>query len=320
MTRITVFVCLLILLVFTWFERPQLMSKLLLSVNNSLAGLSSKTIETPLGKIHYLEGGRSDEHAETIVLLHGIFARKEHWVDLARQLTPFYRVIALDLPGFGNNEQLGFESYFLPHQKHNLSKVLKSLNVKRAHVGANSMGAAVAGLLATSNPDLVQSIAFIGSPLGVKSSTKSEMELAIEDGVIPLLVQSEEEFIERNAWLFPVTPYMPSPILKTWMSEELSTISQNMQIWYAANNLTEAHSLQYLASKLEMPSLILWCKQDRIFHVSGAGVLHDELPNSQLEILDGCGHLPMLDKAEQVAELYLNFLMKPKAIDTQATH
>ncbi|MCG7638021.1 MULTISPECIES: alpha/beta hydrolase [unclassified Alteromonas] len=310
MKRTVVAICIIIpiMLVVAWFALPQKVQTILLTINNMSAGLTMKSIDLPFGRVHYLEGGRTQYEAETVVLLHGVFARKEHWVDLARELTPHFHVIALDLPGFGDNDPLSPDHYLLKNQAQNLRSVLASLGISKAHFGANSMGAQIAGLLAIEQPELFQSLAFIGSPLGVKGKVKSDMEIAIENGHIPLLARTESEFNQRNAWLFPITPTLPSPILKTWMKQEISTPEQNENIWHAANSFIDTPTLMKLAPQLEMPTLIIWCKEDRIFHVSGADVLDAKLPNSSRKILYECGHLPMLDKAELVAHLYLVFL------------
>jgi pimeloyl-ACP methyl ester carboxylesterase len=69
--------------------------------------LSAHTLTSGGHTLHYLDGGSG----ETLVLLHGIFAEKDHWVDFARPLTPHYRVIAPDLPGFGESTRLPDNDY-----------------------------------------------------------------------------------------------------------------------------------------------------------------------------------------------------------------
>ncbi|WP_157187989.1 alpha/beta fold hydrolase [Alteromonas macleodii] len=134
------------------------------------------------------------------------------------------------------------------------------------------------------------------------------MEIAIENGHVPLWSRTESEFNQRSTGLFPITPTLPSPILKTWMQQDVSTPVQNEKIWHAVNSFIDTPKLMTLVPELEMPTLIIWCKEDRIFHVSSAGVLDAKLPNSSRKLLYECGHLPMLDKAELVAHLYLVFL------------
>lgn len=300
----TLFIGLAISIVWNMF--PATASKLLLTTNNAVAGLSAKTVDTQLGIIHYLEGGEG----ELLVLIHGIFARKEHWVDLAKELTKYYRVIALDLPGFGDNQVQPADQYQLENQADNLATVLDALDIQSAHFGVNSMAAMVTGLFAMEQPNRVNTLAFIGSPLGVPTVIKSDMQNAIAAGNIPLLVQSDETFDARNAWLFPEMPYLPSPILNTWRKTEVSQAQMNAQIWHAVNNNEGILNLLQIANNLTMRTLTVWCKQDRIFHISGAKILDEALPFSTLAILEHCGHLPMLDKPKVVAKHYADFLAK----------
>jgi pimeloyl-ACP methyl ester carboxylesterase len=287
-----------------WLVFPEKTATLLLKLNNASAGLSAKIVRTELGAVHYLEGGQG----ETIVLVHGIYARKEHWVDLARHLTEDYHVIALDLPGFGDNETLSDGQYLIGQQQKNFLTVLDALEVETAHVAANSMGAYVAAMLAHDNPDRISSLAFIGSPLGVPTRTKSDMDLALENGIKPLLARSETDFHARMAWLSPNPPYVPGPILNAWMKSEVAATKKNERIWDVVHTQSTAPSVLELAPRLTMETLIVWCSPDRIFHVSGADELAKRLAKATLTIMEGCGHVPMLDKPDEVAGAYLNFL------------
>jgi pimeloyl-ACP methyl ester carboxylesterase len=294
----------ILLIATVWFTMPTRTAAILLKLNNVSAGLTAKTIATDIGEVHYLEGGQG----ETIVLVHGIYARKEHWVELARSLVGEYHVIAIDLPGFGDNARLDDDQYLLDHQQVNLLSVLTALKVEKAHIGANSMGAYVSALLAAAHPDIVSSLAFIGSPLGVPTLINSDMDIARANGQTPLVVQSKADFLARNDWLSPNIPYVPGPILNAWMESEVATADQNARVWDVVHNQSAAPTVLDLAATLAMPTLVIWCHPDRIFHVSGADALDQALPASKLIKLDDCGHLPMLDQPDQVAMHYLEFL------------
>lgn len=287
-----------------WFVIPNTVAKGLITLNNMSAGLGAKTVTTEIGDIHYLEGGQG----ETIVMVHGIYARKEHWVDLARHLVDDYHVIAIDLPGFGDNEKRADTDYLIGQQHNNLLTVLDALELKNVHIAANSMGAYVSVVLADARPELVSSFAFIGSPLGVPTSIKSDMDTALEQGQIPLLVQAEADFHARNDWLSPNSIYVPGPIFNSWMTSEVATAGKNARIWDFVHNRSNVPTVLDLAPSLTMPALVVWCRPDRIFHVSGAGLLDQALPNSTLTLLDDCGHLPMLDQPNAVADVYADFL------------
>ncbi len=267
------------------------------------AGLKAGVVETEIGPLHYLEAGSG----EPVLFLHGIYARKEHWIDVSRAISGAYRVILLDLPGFGENAVLGEGAYDFNAQARNFRIAVDALELERFHIAANSMSAQIAGMFAAETPERVASLAFIGSPVGVASPVRSEMELALAEGNIPLLVETPEDFFERMPWLFPKTPFMPAPVLETWAAEEAALAENNRRIW-AEVSASEGAPLEELAPDLTMPSLIVWCDEDRIFHPSGGPVLEDALGDGRLVALKGCGHVPMLDKPRKVGEVYLEFL------------
>ncbi|SLN46064.1 alpha/beta fold hydrolase [Pseudooctadecabacter jejudonensis] len=297
-----------VVLAIAWIFAPLPTARLLIQINNTSAGLEAKTVSTPVGDIHYLEGGTG----ETVLLLHGIYARKEHWIEMTRPLVDDYHVILLDLPGFGDNAKLPADDYALGIQAANLTAVLDALDLDAVHIGANSMGAYVASLLATDAPDRVLSLAYIGSPLGVPTSVPSDMDTARAAGDLPLVVQSEADFAERNAWLSPDIPYVPGPILTLWMQAEVATADHNLEIWDVVHHQSQPPTVLDLAPTLPMPALVVWCTPDRIFHVSGAEPLVAALPQGELRVMDGCGHLPMLDQPRATADIYLDFL---RAVD-----
>ena len=282
---------------------PERTARLLLAGLNLSAGLQSETVETSFGEVHYLEGGEG----QTIVFLHGIYALKEHWIDMSRFISGNYRVILLDLPGFGQNQRLDPAQYDYHRQARNVLEALDAIGVEHFHIAANSMGAQIAGQLAVSIPERVQSVAFIGSPVGVSAPTPSDMDEAIAHGHVPLVVTSHDDYEARMDWLFPEEPFVPRPIARFWASSEVSNAESNEVIWNAVA-ASSVPTLEELAPGIVQPTLVLWCEEDRIFHPSGAPILADALPNSTLVIASGCGHLPMLDQPEETARVLLGFL------------
>lgn len=283
-----------------WVEKT---ARLMLAGLNWSAGLEQKSVTTSVGDIAYLEGGEG----EAIVFLHGIFALKEHWIDMSRQVSRDYRVLLLDLPGFGENRRLDPEEYNYTQQTENVLEALDQIGVERFHIAANSMGAQIAGQLATSFPDRVLSVAFVGSPVGVTSPESSDMELAIAAGQLPLVVGTGEEYDIRMDWLFPEEPFIPRPVARYWRDNEVSNAAHNHQIW---NSVADYDGLQVedLARNILQPTLVIWCEEDRIFHFTGSTVLTEALQNPTLQVLNECGHLPMLDRPQESGRTLLEFL------------
>lgn len=299
--------CLLVALVLAgigagrlWPERT---AHALLNVAHWSTGFVRHRIVTPVGPITYLEAGKGP----TVVALHGIFARKEHWWQMALAVKGGYRVVLLDLPGFGDNPVLGRGAYDYEVQARHLRETLDAMGIYRAHLVANSMGAQMAAMLATAQPERIASLAFVGSPVGVTSPTLSDMERALFQGQTPLLVTDRASYDARMDWLFPDPPYVPGSIYEVWAREELARAADNVRIWQEVQ-ASDTPMLEDLAPRLMQPSLILWCTEDRIFHHSGAEVLAQALPKAQLTTLEDCGHLPMLDRPRATGRALRAFL------------
>jgi len=284
---------------------PDRAAAILIAGNLKFAGLEERQITTDFGTVGYLEGGSGTP----VVFLHGIYARKEHWIDMSRSLSGDFRVILPDLPGFGDNVVLGPGEYDYDRQVENLSKLIEALELDRFHIAANSMGAQIAAMLALKHPQMVITIALIGSPVGVASPQPSDMEQAMAKGHMPLVVSTMEEYEARMDWLFPVQPFIPEPLNQLWARAETDRANDNKRIWHEVAN-SKTPPLLELAPQVEQNTLIVWCRQDRIFHHSGAAVLQRALKQATLVTLEGCGHLPMLDQPSKTGQALLDFLQR----------
>jgi pimeloyl-ACP methyl ester carboxylesterase len=71
----------------------------------------------------------------------------------------------------------------------------------------------------------------------------------------------------------------------------------------------QAAQLEIL-SHLKMPVFVIWGDKDRLLHVSSVEIYQKELPQAETVILKDCGHLPMLERPEESAMHYSEFLKK----------
>ena len=78
---------------------PGVVFKVLRNMERGVAGLDQRSLD--VGKLHmeYLEGGQGD----ILVLRHGFGGDKDNWTRVAKYLTPHFRVVMPDLPGFGDS-------------------------------------------------------------------------------------------------------------------------------------------------------------------------------------------------------------------------
>lgn len=297
------------LLAAAWYGLPALLKPPLLAANRATAGLTEKTVSAAQHTIHYLDSGQRGAEGVPVLLLHGIFAEKDHWVDFARAMPRPLRIVAPDLPGFGESGRLDGQAYDYDAQVRHLLAFMDALGIAQAHLAGSSMGGTIAALLAIQHPGRVKSVAFIGSPHGIRSPRASEMDRQIVAGRAPLVARDEEEFDAMMKLVFSQPPFLPYPILKSAQMDALRMAGSNQRLWNA--QLKDRYLLDARISQLKQPVFALWGTDDQVFDVSGAVVLRDRLPQARIITLPGVGHLPMMEKPRDSAAAYAEFLAGP---------
>jgi abhydrolase domain-containing protein 6 len=266
------------------------------------AGLSRHSIVVGDHTVVYLEGGEG----ENILLIHGFGANKDNWNRLAKYLTPSFHVVAVDLPGFGESTKRQDASYTIADQVERVDKIAEALSLKAFHVAGNSMGGNTSGKYAARFPDKVLSLGLFNSGGVVHCPKMSELAERLERGENPLLVDSPEDFNEMIRFVFVKPPWFPG-IVKKWMADEWArSRSFNEKVFREIH--AEGSSLEPDLPKILTRTLILWGDTDRLIDVSCAEVLEKGLPNSTTVIMKDCGHVPMMERPEETARHYLDFL------------
>lgn len=304
MKRIVFAIAFLLLLALTaaYYGLPHFFKEPLLELNRKLSGVTEKTLSVGAHHIHYLEGGRG----EPVILLHGIFAEKDHWVDFARQLTDHYRVIAPDLPGFGESGRLADHTYGYEEQTLYLKEFMDAMGIGRAHFAGNSMGGTIAALFAVRYPERVASVAFIGAPHGLRTPKPSQMDALIDAGKSPLVAHNAAQFEQMMTMVFARRPFLPYPILHATQADALRLASSNSLLW--RTQLKDRFMLHDHVGAVQAPTLALWGNEDRLFDVSGVQILNDRMKKLRAQVLPGIGHLPMMEAPKETSQTYLGFL------------
>src|SRR5947209_15402352 len=124
---------------------------MLINLERFKAGFRRKSVQLGDHRIVYSEGGKG----EPVLLLHGFGASSDNWNRFASRLTKRYRVIAPDLPGWGQSTRIDSASYAYPHQLERLHHFVTQLGLKRFHVVGHSMGGFIASAYAARCPEQV---------------------------------------------------------------------------------------------------------------------------------------------------------------------
>ncbi len=267
----------------------------------------------------------SPDDADTAVYVHGLGGSSTNWTDLGALLAPWSAGIAVDLPGFGFSEPApDFDFTLAAHTEH-LAAFVAGLDTGPVHLLGNSMGGAIAALLAASRPDLVKTLTLISPavpdlrPLPSRLSdprmalaylpvvgrsvrrqlaamTPSErarqvIELCFADpSTFPdsRLAELAEEHGERMdlPWAMTAMSRSTSDIFRVWLARGPSSI------WSALRAVTA-------------PSLVVWGDRDKVISARKAQRTARTLRDGRLLMLPNVGHVAQMEQPAAVAEAVL---------------
>lgn len=287
---------------------PQQAAKNALSLQRAISGLTLKQAQIPGFDIPYLEGGPAD--GEPLVLVHGIGADKDHFDRVAMLLTPTMRVISLDLPGFGDASKPADADYGIAQQVERLDQFLTALGIRKAHIGGNSMGGWITATYAATYPSKVSSLWLIDAA-GVGGGKPSDVRTAYADRGEYLLFSKTPEDLERVAGIvMSKPPFLPYSVKYVTAHRAVANYDLHTRIFRDLVKAAPQTTLEPKVKGLAIPTLITWGAEDRATDVSGAKILQQLMPQSEVHILDGIGHLPQLEAPQPIARRYLDFRAK----------
>lgn len=266
------------------------------------AGLSRKEIQIPGFRIVYLDSGGG---GTPLVLVHGFGGEKDNWVRVARKLRPQLRVIALDLPGYGESDAPADGSYTIADQVERLRAFIAALGLTHVDLGGHSMGGNIVGTYAAAYPNEVGSLWLIANS-GVGNAPPSELRQRIADtGSNALVPATPEEFRQMMTWVMARPPYLPDRLMDVLAQRAVAV--HDLRTRQFEQLIREASTLDRRINGLPIPTHVLWGELDRAVHVDSVDSLMGWLPHSDRTLLPGIGHVPMLEAPEETARDYLAF-------------
>ena len=279
---------------------PSQMLRLEFARQRLLAGAEVQEKTVAGERWHYLEAGQGP----LIVLVHGYTGSKENWLPVMRQLARGHRVIAVDLPGWGESMPLPDADYGPTAQAERLSAFLQSEQEPAALLVGHSMGGMISGLMATAHPQQVERIAFMSSA-GVRFK-ENEFARRVLKGDNPFAVYEVDSFRGfLHEFVFANAPYVPEPMLGAIVEQRKTRRDFEQRVFTQIRIGPEAFLLQQRLPLIQSPAGLLWCDGDRIIDPSAAPVFAAGLKSSETRILKGCGHMPMMEQPGAVEEFLL---------------
>lgn len=255
----------------------------------------------------YLIGG--PPNAPTVVLVHGFSADKDNWLLYAPHFTKHFRVIVPDLPGFGEHDRSLDLDYGIPAQTRRLRQFVDALGISEFHIAGNSMGGYLALQFAVDYPHRLRTLTPIDNG-GVASTSQSPLEQSVEAGENPLSVETLADMRRTIALAFHRRVPIPKAVLRVMLNDFRTHDDSNNRIFWALAQKGLAGDLDAHLAQVDVPTLIIWGREDRIIDVSCVNVMMGLLPNAESVILEQTGHTPMIERPSATAKHHLAFIAR----------
>lgn len=277
----------------------------LIGLERFTSGLKRRVIQVGDHRVVYSEGG----NGEPVLLLHGFGASADSWNRFAKPLTKRYHVIAPDQPGWGASTRLESASYGYPAQIERMHQFLSALGLQRVHLVGHSMGGFIASAYAARYPDEVITLGLI-APHGMVEPVASELFRDVAKGDNWLVATSHPEFDRLLNYVFAKRPYAPKAVLRYLADHAIRNSGKSARIF--AEMQTNDPPLVARLPNITAPALIIWGDQDRVLHVSCADLFCKGIKKSEVMIIPGSGHMPLVEDAGACSKAWLAFVDKSR--------
>lgn len=234
----------------------------------------------------------ADDHLP-LLLIHGAGGNHLHWPSEMRRL-PQARVISVDLPGHGASPGGGEDSIDAYHER--LLDLLDALELPAVVWGGHSMGGAIALAAALQSPQRVGGLLLVGSGGRLRVHPAILAHLAEGDGF-----EAGMAMIGERSY-GPQTP----PMLRSVGLSRMAEISPQVML----GDLRACDQFDVLdeLEQITAPAQIICGSDDQMTPPKYSRFLAEALRRSRLDIIEGRGHMVMLEAPRQVAALVGAFL------------
>jgi pimeloyl-ACP methyl ester carboxylesterase len=281
-------------------------------------------VETKGPRISTLFAG--DENAEPLVLIHGLGATKASWLTIVPQLAKRFRVIAIDLPGFGASDK-PMGRYDAPWFAHRVTGLLDALGIDRAYIAGNSMGGRIAMELGIRHSDRVKAIACLcpAAAFSKRPALRLVRVLRPELGIIasrlprsrilPSMRQlfADPECVEESWYDAAVDDF-----LSVWRSPRARmAFFASMRNIYLDEPVGEQGFWNRLKT-MTTPALYIYGKHDVLISHHFAKKVRRHLPGAEIAVWSDCGHVPQIEFPNRTADALIGFYDRAAAKQVSA--
>jgi pimeloyl-ACP methyl ester carboxylesterase len=258
-------------------------------------------------RVRFLEAG----HGPAIVLVHGFLASHTAWGSVFAPLTSRFRVIAPDLPGFGDSEKPppSRYAYTATSFAETVVDLISALDVNRAAIIGQRMGATVALTMAVTYPHLVERLVLVSPDLYPRAQSRWERlaTAPVVGSVVFKQVAGPRLFLRYfDPWSTPTLPV--SARVLDWI-DAFSAPAAREAAHATMRSLVDTRPLTARLSRADLPALVCGGGRDDATRLAHVRRLARALPRARLELFDTRA-APEEDRPDDFARRVETFLLE----------
>jgi pimeloyl-ACP methyl ester carboxylesterase len=299
-----VFLVLFILSISFIFLRPSNIIKREDAIKE-LAQKDSKFLDCNGTKIHYLDQGKG----KTIVMIHGLGGSHRNFEKLANVLSKEYRVIRIDLPGFGLSEFPKNRDDFVQIYDEALYIIINQLKLDSVILMGNSMGGMISWAHTYKHPEKIEKLILMGSAgYNLIEAREQAVQFSRFQFVKCLTTKGLPLFITKKG--VERCYHDPSFIIEKEVikANKFWNVEGNLEVFFKLTQTNDFPDEAWIR-KIDKPTLIIWGDDDKIAPIENASKFEKDIKNSKKIIYEKCGHMPQNECTQRLANdvrLFIN--------------
>ena len=249
-------------------------------------------------RLHYQEKGAG----APLVLLHGFTSSTYSWKDVFESLSTNFRVIAVDLKGFGFSGKPDGD-YTRRGQALLVARLLDHLKVEKAWFCGNSMGGEVSINLALANPSRVAGLILIDSAgvavAGGGSLAPGYLQVPVIGRVLMALALTSDKLVRQGLETSFYDDTKVTAERVAYYHRPLKTRGGQLAALRARTQWSQ-FPVESELGKINAPTLIIWGAEDELIPLDAGRKMNMLIKGSELVTFEKCGHLPQEEMPERV--------------------
>ncbi|MEN3123920.1 MULTISPECIES: alpha/beta hydrolase [Janibacter] len=268
---------------------------------------TSRMVSTRRWTIHINEAGT--QHDEAIFLLHGSGPGATGWSNFSQNipaLAEHYRVIAVDMPGWGESDPVTWQE-----RDHStaLLDLMDALEIERATIIGNSMGGGTTLRFGYEHPERVHRLITMGSSSGAPTLMGAA---GLTEGLKVLQKGYRQPSFETMKELVQVMTFDSANATDELIQGRADTVlahPEHAQNFIDGTGKKAVVELDHARLReISVPTLLFHGRDDRVVHFEHSLRLTSLVPNSRLYLINGCGHWLQTEHAQEFTDQVLHFL------------